>query len=75
MIVLIYVVLPLYAYIKTVISFKYLADKTMLDSFGAFYRGMNLKHGRKVLLNPLMFHLKRLGLIFLVYFGPEYFIL
>ena len=66
MVVLIYVVLPLYAYIKTMIRFEYLADKKMLESFGAFYEGRNLKRGRKVLLSPLMFLLRRLGLIFLV---------
>ena len=52
-------------------EFKDLHTKEAKKSFGAFYEGRAIKRGRKVLLHPLGFLLRRIILVYLVMAGPE----
>ena len=52
-------------------EFQVLHRKEAKKIFGAFYQGRALKCGRKVLLHPLSFLLRRTILVYLVIAGPE----
>ena len=52
-------------------DFKVLNRKEAKKSFGAFYEDRAIKRGRKVLLHPLSFLLRRIVLVYLVVAGPE----
>lgn len=62
----IYVLLPLYALIKALKDFKALGTSEMLHSYGAFYAGISLKHGRKVLIFPALQLVRRVFLVYIV---------
>ena len=70
-IVVIYSSIPLYAFYETMRQFKDLKHRTMKQRFGAFYEGRVLRRGRKVLLHPLSFLVRRFVLVYLVVAGPE----
>ena len=67
----IYLAVPLYAYYKSMTGFEKLTDKEMKQQFGAFYEGINVNCGKKVLLQPLSFYMRRIVLALLIVVGRE----
>ena len=52
-------------------EFEVLHRKEAKKRFGAFYEDRAIKRGRKVLLHPFGFLLRRIVLVYLVVAGPE----
>lgn len=48
-----------------------MSNREARESYGAFYEGNNIKLGKKVLLHPLSFILRRLILVYLVVIGTQ----
>ena len=69
-----YIVLPLFAYYRSMIDFDLVLSRDMRHQFGAFYEGKAIKKGRKVLIHPVVFLARRLFLVYLVVAGTDEFI-
>ena len=64
-----YLAVSLYAYYRSMKDFKSLSDREMKQQIGAFYEGIDVKRGKKVLLQPLSFYMRRIALAYLVVSG------
>ena len=64
-----YLAVSLYAYYRSMKDFESLSDREMKQQIGAFYEGIDVKRGKKVLLQPLSFYMRRIVLAYLVVAG------
>ena len=55
----------------SIIAFDDLEEKEFKQSFGSFYKGLEIKKGRKVLLYPVSFLVRRFLLVYLFVAGPK----
>ena len=67
----IYTALPLLAFYKTMRHFKDLKSRGMKQAFGTLYQSLDISQGRRVLLHPLSFLIRRLVLAYLVVAGTK----
>ena len=71
-----YIIIPTYSLIKLLFKFDQLKvfSKDHFKRFGALYEGLAVKNGRKVMLEPIAFLIRRIFLAILVVFGSKTFI-
>lgn len=62
----VYIMMPLVFFAKVLCNFKDNHKKEMKATYGALYRGKAIKRGRKVLLQPISYFLRRLLVVYLV---------
>lgn len=70
----IYVLIPLFTLVKLCRNFDQIKEKEFSAQFGALYDDLAVKNGKKVLLEPIAFLLRRVFLAFLIIYGTKVFI-
>ena len=68
-----YFFLHAYTFYITFTKFKMIRDKELMEKFGHFYDGIDTKQGKKVLLQPMTFLLRRLFMVYLIVYGTKTF--
>mmetsp|Transcript_6439 Transcript_6439/g.8626 ORF Transcript_6439/g.8626 Transcript_6439/m.8626 type:complete len:211 (+) Transcript_6439:2053-2685(+) len=66
-----YIVIPLVTLAVVLCKFDLVQEKEFAETYKALYEGLAITNGRKVLLDPANFLLKRFCLALLVIFGPK----
>ena len=69
-----YILIPTFTLAKLLINFEQVRDRDFSAKFGAFYDGLSLKNGKKVLLEPVAFLARRIFLAFLIIYSTKTFI-
>ena len=70
----VYILIPIVVFIGATRYFKHVDSEYVKDKYGTFYEGLATKNGKKVLIQPIYFLLRRLYLNFLVMFGSTVFV-
>ena len=63
---LIYLVIPIICVILIIKNFYSIGKPEMRDRFGAFYEGLKVEKGRKILIDPVFYLLRRIGMAWLI---------
>lgn len=66
---MVYVLVPIYTLTRIILNFDKVKDKDFIARFGELYGRLTIKNGRKVLLEPITFLIRRIFLVFLVIYG------
>ena len=64
-----YLSVPIFVLTKVLKNFSHLKDSQFQSRFGALYETKAIKRGKKTLLQPTSFLLRRVFLVFLIVFG------
>ena len=71
-----YVLIPFFSLVKLMLNFEKvkLNQKSEMANFNSLFKGLNVKNGRKVLLEPIMYLVRRIFLVIMIINGPKIFI-
>lgn len=71
-----YVLIPFFSLVKLMLNFEKvkLNQKSEMANFNSLFKGLNDKNGRKVLLEPIMYLVRRIFLVIMIINGLKIFI-
>lgn len=62
----IYLAIPILSVVFIMKDFDTIGRPEMIFRFGAFYEGLKIENGRKILLHPIFYLLRRVGMAWIV---------
>ena len=69
-----YLIVPTFVFWTVLTKYHMLENSQFKERFGSSYADLDTKNGKKVLIQPIYFFLRRLYLTYLVMFGSDTFV-